>query len=158
MTPIIKHRFNWQRLNVIGAIASTVDGQGFNLQLQVQQPEVDSNSIVTFLKGMLEELNGQIYVIWDGLPAHRSRLVKEFVATQDRLSVTRLPAYAPELNPVEYLWAAMKNKDMANCCANDLDALEAKVESAYNRFDNDKEILTGCLKGSKLFLSQYDST
>ena len=50
-------------------------------------------------------LPGRLLVIWDGLPAHRSRLVQHWVAGQRaRLELERLPAYAPELNPVEYLW------------------------------------------------------
>jgi transposase len=30
------------------------------------------------------------------------------------LTVERLPAYAPELNPVEYLWANLKGTELAN--------------------------------------------
>jgi hypothetical protein len=48
-------------------------------------------------------------LLWDGLPAHRSRAMQAFVASQRRwLVVERLPAYAPELNPVEALWANLK--------------------------------------------------
>jgi NAD(P)-dependent dehydrogenase (short-subunit alcohol dehydrogenase family) len=47
-----------------------------------------------------------------GWPAgHRSRAMQAFVASQRRwLVVERLPAYAPELNPVEALWANLKGK------------------------------------------------
>ena len=54
-------------------------------------------------------LPGRLLVIWDGLPAHRSRLVQQWVAGQRaRLELERLLAYAPELNPVEYLWGYWK--------------------------------------------------
>jgi hypothetical protein len=33
----------------------------------------------------------------------------------DLLSVERLPAYAPELNPVDYLWANRKDVERATC-------------------------------------------
>jgi len=60
----------------------------------------------SFLEHLLRHLPGKLLVIWDGLPGHRSRLVKDFVAAQQgRLELERLTAYAPELNPVEYLWA-----------------------------------------------------
>jgi len=45
-------------------------------------------------------------VIWDGAPIHRSKLVTQYVAsTEGRITIERLPAYAPELNPAEYIWA-----------------------------------------------------
>lgn len=31
-----------------------------------------------------------------------------------------LPAYAPELNPVEYVWGYLKNRKIANLCATGL--------------------------------------
>jgi transposase len=47
---------------------------------------------------------------WDGLQAHRSRLVREHVDLQHRrIALERLPAYAPQLNPVEYIWGYLKH-------------------------------------------------
>jgi hypothetical protein len=63
-------------------------------------------------------------LLWDGLPAHRSRAMQAFVASQRRwLVVERLPAYAPELNPVEALWANLKGKggELANFAGDTLD-------------------------------------
>ncbi len=43
--------------------------------------------------------------LWDGLPAHRSRVVREYVRAQrGRITLGFVPGYAPELNPVEYVW------------------------------------------------------
>jgi hypothetical protein len=48
-------------------------------------------------------------IVWDGLPGHRSRATWDFIRQQGgRLWVEFLPAYAPELNPVEYLWSHWK--------------------------------------------------
>jgi len=50
-------------------------------------------------------------LLWDGLPTHRSNLMKAWIARQrDWLVVERLPAYAPELNPTEALWGNLKGK------------------------------------------------
>jgi transposase len=60
---------------------------------------------VDFLRHLMRHLPGKLLIVWDGLPAHRSKLVKEFVAEQKgQVWLERLPAYAPELNPVEYIW------------------------------------------------------
>ncbi len=56
-------------------------------------------------------------LLWDGLPAHRSKAMQAFIASQRHwLVVERLPAYAPELNPVEGLWSNLKGKggELAN--------------------------------------------
>jgi transposase len=54
-------------------------------------------------------------LLWDGLPAHRSTAMRAWLATQRHwLVVERLPAYAPELNPVEGLWSSLKAVELAN--------------------------------------------
>ena len=51
------------------------------------------------------------------MPAHRSHVVKDYVEALDgHLVLKRLPAYAPELNPVEYIWGYMKQRELANPC------------------------------------------
>ncbi|MFO1462093.1 MAG: transposase [Verrucomicrobiota bacterium] len=53
-----------------------------------------------------------------GAPIHRSRLVQDYVASTDgRVVVERLPAYAPELNPVEYMWGNLKTHQIGNLIA-----------------------------------------
>jgi transposase len=54
-------------------------------------------------------------VLWDGLPSHRSRAMRDWIRTQRSwLVVERLPTYAPELNPVEGLWSSLKAVELAN--------------------------------------------
>jgi hypothetical protein len=54
-------------------------------------------------------------LLWDGLPAHRSTAMRDWIRTQRSwLVVERLPAYAPELNPVEGLWSSLKAMELAN--------------------------------------------
>jgi transposase len=60
-------------------------------------------------------------LVWDQLPAHRSTDMKAWLAAQTGwLQVVELPGYAPELNPVEPMWSAVKGKDLANYAATDL--------------------------------------
>ena len=48
-----------------------------------------------------QQLGGPLVVVWDGLNTHVSRVMADLVGARDWLTVFRLPAYAPELNPVE---------------------------------------------------------
>lgn len=65
--------------------------------------------VIEFLKALRTQLRRPLLVLWDGLPAHRSRLVRDYLESLDgAIQIERLPAYAPELNPVEYIWAYLK--------------------------------------------------
>jgi len=71
---------------------------------------------------------------WDGLPQHRARLVTEFIRAQrSRLAIERLPAYAPELNPVEYIWGYWKHHELPNFCPRDFGELSYQVRSLWRQ-------------------------
>ncbi|HYB28341.1 MAG TPA: transposase, partial [Solirubrobacteraceae bacterium] len=56
------------------------------------------------------ELQAPVILVWDNLNTHKSALMSTFTqAHDDWLTVARLPAYAPELNPVEGAWSTAKN-------------------------------------------------
>jgi transposase len=77
---------------------------------------------------------GKLLIVWDGLPAHRSRLVWEFVRQQKgRLWLEFLPAYAPELNPVEYLWSYWKQYELPNYCPQNFGQLSSHARQALRR-------------------------
>jgi transposase len=150
-TPIIRHRFNWKRLHAVGAIACEPNGSDPRLHLQVQATPVNSDSTIAFLESLRQHFRRPILLIWDGLPAHRSRKATDYIADQTWLTVERLPPYAPELNPVEYLWSAVKTKDLANITLDTIAELEGRVERAYNRLEPETELLGGFLKASSLY-------
>jgi transposase len=50
-----------------------------------------------------------------------------------KIWVERLPAYAPELNPVEYLWGYWKQHELPNLCARDLWQLSGWAAHALRR-------------------------
>jgi DDE superfamily endonuclease len=54
-----------------------------------------------FLDAAHQQLGGPVVLVWDGLNTHTSRAMRELIAARDWLTVFQLPAYAPELNPVE---------------------------------------------------------
>lgn len=82
---------------------------------------IKSPQIVEFLKALHQQIGRKLLVIWDGLMAHRSRLVRDYVDGLDgAIQLERLPAYAPELNPVEYVWAHLKQHEIGNLCATHL--------------------------------------
>ena len=56
-----------------------------------------------------------VHLVVDGLPAHKTTLVKTYVAsTNGMLTLHFLPGYAPELNPDELVWGHMKRTGVAS--------------------------------------------
>ena len=51
----------------------------------------------------------------------------------ERIAMTYLPAYAPELNPVEYLWAYWTEHELANFCPKDIWQLGRFASQALKR-------------------------
>ena len=90
--------------------------------------------MIEFLRSLHRQVPGQILLLWDGAPIHRSKLVTAYVQSQSEwLHVERLPAYAPELNPVEYLWGYWKKHELANFCPKDIWALSHAASQALKR-------------------------
>ena len=71
-----------------------------------------------FLRQLRRFVRGQkVILIWDHLPAHRSKRMKQFLFKQrDWLTIEWLPGYAPDLNPTEGVWNNIKTTEMANFC------------------------------------------
>src|SRR5712692_8717359 len=81
-------------------------------------------------------------VVWDRLGAHTSRATRQFVAEQGgRIILEYLPAYAPELNPVEYLWGHWKQHAIPNLCAADYNQLSWHARESLRRLRRRKTLI-----------------
>jgi len=89
---------------------------------------------VGFLKHLRHHLKGRLLLIWDRITIHRSRLVRDYLdPLRGRVQVEHLPAYAPELNPIEYLWGYWKKNELANFCPRDIWELGHFASQALKR-------------------------
>ena len=102
-----------------------------------------------FLHHLLRHLRGPIDVLWDRGPIHRRREVLDFLAAHPRLKVHYFPAYAPELNPAEYVWA-QADHDLANGAPDDLSKLRARLTDATRRLRHSQDLLWSCIYASDL--------
>ncbi|WP_239101057.1 IS630 family transposase [Microbispora amethystogenes] len=91
-----------------------------------------------------QQLGGPIVVVWDNLNTHTSAEMRRLVAARPWLTVFYLPAYAPELNPVEGVWAHMK-KSLANLAMRTVDQLVALVKNRLKRMQYRPTLVTGFL-------------
>lgn len=118
------------------------------MYLRLQTESFDSQGVITFLKQLLEEIEGKLLIIWDGAPIHRSQEIKQFLAegAAARLHLERLPAYAPELNPDEGIWNYLKGVELKNVCCLDLVDLQEKLSAAANNLSAKPEIIKACFQ------------
>lgn len=123
------------------------------MYLRTNQGAINAPRLIQHIKELKKHIaNRKLLLVWDSLPAHRSRLVKDYLKTQRRwLRVERLPAYAPELNPVEYLWSAMKRKDLTNLPPRGLKHLKQRIYAAKKRISTNSQLLKGFLRASTLY-------
>ena len=110
-TPILQYSFNWKQLSVIAGISF------WNFYFRFHAGAIRGPQFVEFLHALTKQIRGKLLIIWDGLKAHRSKLVREYLdSTDGAVQVAFLPPYSPDLNPVEFLWAWLKRHALANFC------------------------------------------
>jgi transposase len=113
---------------------------------------IRSAQVVEFLKALYAHIKHPLLIVWDGLKAHRSRLVREYVESMnDKIYLAFLPSYAPELNPVEYLWAWLKRHALANFCPDSLSELHTTARSKLKSAQRRRSIIAACWKQAELF-------
>ncbi len=79
------------------------------------------------------QLNAPVILIWDSLNTHVNAVMRLLLdARRDWLTVIQLPAYAPDLNPAEGVWANMKN-GLGNLAASKVDLLAAIAKNRLKR-------------------------
>jgi len=137
-TPILKEFLSYKHLSLIGAV--TPQGKLF---LTVYAHSITSREVVLFLGQLLRMLAGLLLVIWDGIPTHRSRIVKAYLAdgAAKRIHLEQLPGYAPDLNPTEWVWSYLKLADLANIACDHLPDLEVLIKNSKRRMQRRPQLI-----------------
>lgn len=103
-TPIVATTGTRRRINVISAISP----RG-RLWFRCYKGTLTAARFIEFLLDLLGDTSRPLVIVMDRHPAHVAAIVKRFLlANKKRISVHYLPGYAPELNPDEHVWAALK--------------------------------------------------
>jgi transposase len=120
--------------------------------LAVHAGSVKAPHIVRFLNALRHHRRKPVILLWDGLPAHRSAKVQQALQHHRAwLTVEWLPAYAPELNPVEPLWDHLDDTALANTPFRDLSRIRRRVHAGVNRVRHRPSLGRGFLKYTGLF-------
>ena len=104
---------------------------------------LNSDNTIAFLQALADWLEvgvQTVYIILDGAPWHRSRKVAA-AAAQLGFNLIRLPAYSPDLNPIEGLWKWMREEVTQLCCHPTLQALAEACLEFINRINLEPDLL-----------------
>ena len=143
-TPVLRHSYRRERLSVIGGLTMSPVRQRLGLYFQIYPWNVTAVEIVRYFAELLQHLRGAVVVLLDGGSIHRDRKVVEFCRRHRRLQLERFPAYAPELNPEEYVWTQTKRK-VSNTSPENRDALLDLLVDALCDVQQSQTLLSACL-------------
>lgn len=106
-TPVLMEQAGRAHLSLVAAIAP--NGR---IYVAGQDRAFTGEDIVWFLGKLCGRYRKRdMLVIWDGAAIHRSEAVKAFLRERPgRIHLERLPAYSPQLNPVELVWSYLKGR------------------------------------------------
>lgn len=114
-TPVLQYSFSWHQLSAIAGVTF------WQFYFRLFPGAIKGPQLVEFLRALRRQIPGRLLIVWDGLQAHKSRVVRRYVEASDgAIQLEFLPAYAPELNPVEYVWGYLKRHEIGNLCATNL--------------------------------------
>lgn len=130
-TPVLHQRGRChQKVSAIAAICIMPGRDRLALYFRLHpDANVNAELAMDFLEHLQHQLRTPIVLIWDSFQAHKGALINECVLPRSA-HLEYLPPYAPELNPVEYLWSWLKTNPLANDPAPDLDTLAHRTRRA----------------------------
>ena len=109
VTPIVSTSGQRQQINVISAVTSSGA-----FWFSTYTGMLNAQRFIGFLRAFLRGRRRKVFLVIDGHPAHKAKVVREFLeARKDRIEIVMLPPYAPDLNPDEFVWNHLKKQGVS---------------------------------------------
>jgi transposase len=137
-TPVVKATGARYGFNMLSAVSA----QG-HFRFMTVEGRVNAEVFRDFLQRLITGMQRKVFLVVDGHPAHKSKLVRTFVAANaERLELFFLPPYSPELNPDELVWAHVKTR-VAKATTQTKAELKSMVNRTLRRLQKLPEIVAG---------------
>jgi transposase len=151
-TPVLRQRARHRdKVSAIAAFTLSPSGRRRGLYFETYPKAYINNvKVAAFLRQLLRHLRRPVIVVWDGGNMHKGDPIRQMLSDFPRLRVERLPAYAPELNPVEHLWGYTKYGHMANYAPYDIDELHEVVLNHLHNVQRDPQRMASCFAASEI--------
>jgi transposase len=131
-TPIVRGTGDRKSINMISAISA----QG-KIHFSFLTGSLNSELFTDYLKNLMHDIPGPIFLIVDGHPSHRSKDTLRFIqSTEGRLNLFFLPPYSPELNPDEWVWKSIKHDRVGKMASRSIIEMRSGVDKAIARLQS----------------------
>lgn len=148
-TPVIHYRYNHARISVIGGLSISPKRHRLGFYFRLHAKNISLDEVEDFLSYLLQHLRGHLFVIWDGASIHHPKGLQDFCSRYPRLHLEKLPAYAPELNPIEAAWHAAKHP-LANGRPDNIPKLGVSLLVSLRKIRASQRVLRGSITQSDL--------
>jgi transposase len=136
-TPVVTTSGQRQSINVISA----VNARG-EFWAATYEGKLNAESFILFLENFMKGRSGKVFLIVDGHPSHTAKSVERSrESLGGRLEIHRLPAYAPDLNPDEFVWSHMKTNGVSKKHLKQNEALRDRVEEDLLKIKADRALV-----------------
>lgn len=148
-TPILNAWDRRDRISAISSLSISPVARRVNLHFDLlpDNTNVYGEDVVEYLRKLKANLGGPLTVLWDRGGVHdKSKAVQAFLAKHPEIQTEKLPAYAPELNPDELVWAWTKYGRLGNLAAENADWLRDYIITELVYLKNHPEILNSFIE------------
>ena len=130
--PLLKKQIVREYTYCYGAVCP-FDGEACFLVL----PKLNKDWMILMINEISKRYsNHYLLIICDGASAHKIGVSE----LPNNIRLASLPPYCPELNPQENIWDDMREKFFYNVAFNSMDAVEDRLVSACNHYENSPSV------------------
>jgi putative transposase len=141
------------RLSVIGSLSLSPARRHLRSHFVIHERNVRTPDVLRYLCELHRQHGGPLIVVLDRLNVHRSAVRRLRDRGAKWLRVEWLPAYAPELNPVEAMWSHTKYTSLANFVPDNVDHLFDAVAQAVNDVYFQPDLMTSFFQAAELSIT-----
>ncbi len=135
---------------MIGVVALSPARTRVGAYFDVQRDNIRADNVVDFLRRLRRKIRRPLIIVWDRWNVHRSAESRIGRRAWKRIEFERLPAYAPELNPVEAMWSHAKYTKLANYVPDDAHQLDAAVRASLSDQARNNQLKRSYFKTARL--------
>jgi transposase len=150
--PVIKVAEGHARISAIGAISISPIRRHLSVfhHLLPDYANFRADSVMRFVSQVGHRLSGPIIFVCDACPIHCTNLMLEFLSQNTRIEIEEFPPHAPEINPVDKIWAYFKHSRLANYTPSTLIQLRDCLTAEFSALQHRREVLAWCVREAGL--------
>jgi transposase len=152
-TPVLRAWDRHERFTCITALTVLSKRSSIGQYFQIQRVKAKADHFFWFIGELKRQLKRPLIVIWDKLSGHLKAGYYFRQLEIDWVRFEYLPAYSPELTPVEHVWTTTKWGRLSNWAAPGIEQLSHRLTEELISQKAEKKLLHSHLKWAKLSLT-----